>query len=120
MAGCILFQIHIKGTGCHGAMPEAGVDPINIAAHVYLSLQEIIAREIAPTQPAALTIGRFTAGEAPNIIPEDVILEGSIRTMDYKISKYIFDRIEEISIQTASLSRTGLCERNRFCTTAAK
>ena len=69
MAGCILFQIHIKGTGCHGAMPEAGVDPINIAAHVYLSLQEIIAREIAPTQPAALTIGRFTAGEAPNIIP---------------------------------------------------
>lgn len=75
MAGCILFQIHIKGTGCHGAMPEAGVDPINIAAHVYLSLQEIIAREIAPTQPAALTIGRFTAGEAPNIIPEDVILE---------------------------------------------
>ena len=109
MAGCILFQIHIKGTGCHGAMPEAGVDPINIAAHVYLSLQEIIAREIAPTQPAALTIGRFTAGEAPNIIPEDVILEGSIRTMDYKISKYIFDRIEEISIQTASLFRGQAC-----------
>lgn len=64
MAGCTLFQIHIKGAGCHGAMPETGVDPINIAAHVYLSLQEIIAREIAPTQPAALTIGRFSAGEA--------------------------------------------------------
>ena len=103
MAGCTLFQIHIKGTGCHGAMPETGVDPINIAAHIYLSLQEIIAREIAPTQPAALTIGRFSAGEAPNIIPEEVILEGTIRTMDCKISKYIFDRIEEISTQTASL-----------------
>ena len=74
-----------------------------------LSLQEIIAREIAPTQPAALTIGRFSAGEAPNIIPEDVILEGTIRAMDCKISKYIFDRIEEISIQTASIFRGQAC-----------
>ena len=39
MAGCTLFQITVKGTGCHGAMPETGVDPINIAAHIYLSLQ---------------------------------------------------------------------------------
>ena len=45
--------------------------PSICAAHVYLTYQEIIVREIAPTQPAALTIGRFTAGEAPNIIPED-------------------------------------------------
>ena len=61
------------------------------------------------TQPAALTIGRFSAGKAPNIIPEDVILEGTIRAMDFKISKYIFDRIEEISIQTASLFRGQAC-----------
>ena len=86
-------------------MPENGVDPINIAAHVYLSLQEIIAREIAPTQPAVVTIGKFVGGQAPNIIPEEVILEGTIRTFDRDLSAQIYKRIEEISTQTAALFR---------------
>ena len=105
MAGCTLFKIKVKGTGCHGAMPETGVDPINIAAHIYLSLQEIVAREIAPTSPVALTIGKFDGGKAPNIIPEDVVMEGTIRTMDRDLSAKIFKRIEEISVQTAALFR---------------
>lgn len=105
MAGCTLFQIKVKGTGCHGAMPETGVDPINIAAHIYLSLQEIVSREISPTQPVALTIGKFTGGKAPNIIPEEVIMEGTIRTLDRDLAKTIFERIETISKQTAALFR---------------
>ena len=105
MAGCTLFRIQVKGKGCHGAMPENGVDPINIAAHVYLSLQEIIAREIAPTQPAVVTIGKFAGGQAPNIIPEEVVLEGTIRTFDRDLSAQIYKRIEEISTQTAALFR---------------
>ena len=105
MAGCTLFRIRVKGTGCHGAMPETGVDPINIAAHIYLSLQEIIAREVAPTKPAALTIGKFEGGKAPNIIPEEVILEGTIRTLDVDLAGQIFSRIETISRQTAELFR---------------
>ena len=105
MAGCTLFKIKVKGTGCHGAMPETGVDPINIAAHIYLSLQEIVARETAPTSPVALTIGKFDGGKAPNIIPEEVVLEGTIRTMDRDLSAKIFKRIEEISVQTAALFR---------------
>ena len=105
MAGCTLFKIKVKGTGCHGAMPETGVDPINIATHIYLSLQEIVAREIAPTSPVALTIGRFDGGKAPNIIPEEVVMEGTIRTMDRDLSDKIYNRIEEISKQTAELFR---------------
>lgn len=105
MAGCTLFRIKVKGTGCHGAMPETGVDPINIAAHIYLSLQEIVAREIAPTSPVALTIGKFDGGKAPNIIPEEVVMEGTIRTMDRDLSSKIYKRIEEISAQTAALFR---------------
>ena len=105
MAGCTLFRIKVKGTGCHGAMPETGVDPINIAAHIYLSLQEIVAREIAPTSPVALTIGKFDGGKAPNIIPEEVVMEGTIRTMDRDLSAMIYKRIEEISTQTATLFR---------------
>ena len=46
IGGCYRFRIVVKGTGCHGAMPELGVDPINIAAHIYTSLQEIISREM--------------------------------------------------------------------------
>ena len=105
MAGCTLFKIKVKGTGCHGAMPETGVDPINIATHIYLSLQEIVAREIAPTSPVALTIGRFDGGKAPNIIPEEVVMEGTIRTMDRDLSDKIYNRIEEISKQAAELFR---------------
>ena len=105
MAGCTLFRIKVKGKGCHGAMPETGVDPINIAAHIYLSLQEIIAREVAPTKPAVVTIGKFDGGKAPNIIPEEVVLEGTIRTLDRELSAQIYRRIEEISVQTALLFR---------------
>lgn len=103
MSGCTLFRITVKGTGCHGAMPETGVDPINIAAHIYQSLQTLNAREISPLEPMVLTIGKISGGNAPNIIPDEVILEGTIRSMDKKISEYIFKRIEEISVQTASL-----------------
>ena len=105
MAGCTLFRIQVKGTGCHGAMPETGVDPINIAAHIYLSLQEIIAREVAPTKPSVVTIGKFVGGKAPNIIPGEVVMEGTIRTLDRELSEQIFQRIQDISTQTAALFR---------------
>ena len=105
MAGCIFFRIKVQGTGCHGAMPETGVDPINIAAHIYLSLQEIIAREVSPFTPATLTIGRFTAGDAPNIIPEEVVIEGSVRTLDKDAGKHIYGRIVEIATYTATQFR---------------
>ena len=93
-------------------MPETGVDPINIAAHIYLSLQEIIAREIAPTQPAALTIGRFSAGEAPNIIPEDVILEGTIRAMDCKLSLIHISR-RQYRLRICPVSKQNSTPHNR-------
>ena len=105
MAGCTLFRIKVKGKGCHGAMPENGVDPINIAAHVFIALQEIIAREVTPTMPAVVTIGKFEGGKAPNIIPEEVVMEGTIRTLDRDLSAQIYKRIEEISTQTAALFR---------------
>ncbi|SHE89449.1 amidohydrolase [Tissierella praeacuta DSM 18095] len=50
IAGCNRFRILVNGTGCHGALPETGVDPINIAAHIYLSIQEILARKIPCNQ----------------------------------------------------------------------
>ena len=105
IAGCNRFRIVVKGTGCHGAMPELGVDPINIAAQIYISLQEIIAREISATQSAVLTIGKFVAGEAANIIPGEVVMEGTIRSLNKEIGEFIFNRVNDIVISTAKMFR---------------
>lgn len=97
MAGCTLFRIQVQGVGCHGAMPETGVDPINIAAHIYLSLQEIVAREVAAQDPCVLTIGKFSAGSAPNILPGTAVLEGTIRYKDQATGDRVFARIRQIA-----------------------
>ena len=105
IAGCNRFRITVKGTGCHGAMPEMGVAPINIAAHIYISLQEIISREISATKSAVVTIGKFCGGEAANIIPEEVIMEGTIRSLDKEVGEFIFNRINDIVTSTAKMFR---------------
>ena len=105
IAGCNRFRIVVKGTGCHGAMPELGVDPINIAAHIYLALQEITTREVSATKPAVVTIGKFSGGEAANIIPEEVIMEGTIRSLDKEAGEFIFNRMNDIVVSTAKMFR---------------
>ena len=105
IAGCNRFRIVVKGTGCHGAMPELGVDPINIATHIYLSLQEIISREVSATKSAVVTIGKFVGGDAPNIIPNQVIMEGTIRSLDKEMGEFIFNRMNDIVVSTAKMFR---------------
>lgn len=105
MAGCNRFRIVVKGTGCHGAMPELGVDPINIASHIYISLLEITSREISATESAVITIGKFTGGDAPNIIPKEIIMEGTIRSLNKEIGEFIFNRMNEIVTSTAKMFR---------------
>lgn len=105
IAGCNKFKIVVKGKGAHGAMPELGVDPINIAAHIYLSLQEITAREISATKPAVVTIGKFSGGDAANVIPGEVIMEGTIRSLDKENGEFVFDRMKDIVESTAKMFR---------------
>lgn len=112
MAGCTLFRVTVHGTGCHGAMPETGVDPIHIAANIYLALEELVAREVAAKQPAVVTVGRFTGGDAPNIIPSSAILEGTIRTFDRELSACLLRRIGELAqgIAAAYRGTAEVCE----------
>ena len=105
IAGCIRFRIVVKGTGCHGAMPELGVDPINIASHIYISLQEITSREVSATESAVVTIGKFAGGDAANIIPKEVVMEGTIRSLNKEIGEFIFNRMNEIVVSTAKMFR---------------
>ena len=105
IAGCNRFRIVVKGKGCHGAMPETGIDPINIAAHIYLAIQTILTREISATESAVVTIGKFVGGDAPNVIPEEVVMEGTIRSLDKEVGEFIFDRMNEIVTSTAKMLR---------------
>ena len=105
IAGCNRFRIVVKGKGCHGAMPETGIDPINIAAHIYLAIQTILTREISATKSAVVTIGKFVGGDVPNVIPEEVVMEGTIRSLDKEVGEFIFDRMNEIVTSTAKMLR---------------
>ena len=91
------FEIKIQGSGCHGSMPNTGVDPINVAAHILLALQEINARELSVTDKAVLTIGTLNSGNIANVIPDTAVMGGTVRTYDEETRKFIKTRMTEIS-----------------------
>ena len=97
------FKITVKGRGSHGAYPHAGIDPINIAVHVFLALEALIAREADPAKANVLTIGKFNAGSAPNIIPESCVLEGTIRSNDKSSREMLVRRMQEVAQRTAAV-----------------
>lgn len=97
------FKITIHGKGSHGAYPHVGVDPINIGVHIHLALQELIARESNPTHSCVLTIGQFAGGTAANIIPETVVLQGTIRTNKPEARELLVRRMKEVAEKTAAV-----------------
>ena len=97
------FKITIKGKGAHGAYPHASIDPINIAVHVYTALEALIAREVDPAKANLLTIGKFSAGTASNIIPETAELQGTIRSNDKPSRELLVRRMKEIAVKTAEV-----------------
>lgn len=105
--GADCFEIRVQGKGCHGSMPNNGVDPITVAAHIITALQEIHARELALVDEAVLTIGTIHAGQAANVIPDTVMMSGTIRTYDEEVRAFIKQRIQEISEGVAASFRAS-------------
>lgn len=99
------FEITVRGKGCHGSMPNTGVDPLTAAAHILIALQEIQARELAMGDRAVLTVGTLHAGTAANAIPDEAVLGGSIRTFDEETRAFIKQRLTEIAEGTAAVFR---------------
>ncbi len=79
------FKIIIKGKGTHGAIPDSGVDPINVAAQIITSAQALITRKIRATEPAVLSFTGINSGSSFNIIPESAEILGTFRTFNSKI-----------------------------------
>lgn len=90
------FKITIEGKGGHGSQPENCIDPINAGVEVYQALQSLVARECPPLQSAALTIGQFSAGTVANAIPQEAVLQGTLRTFDKATREMLIRRINEI------------------------
>ena len=103
MASVDGFKIEVKGKGAHGAYPHNSIDPINIAVHVYLALEALIAREADPSKMCVMTVGKINAGTAPNIIPESATLEGTIRTNDKTNRELLVRRMQEVAAKTAEV-----------------
>jgi hippurate hydrolase len=93
MAAADAFEMEIKASGGHGAMPHLASDAIAIAAQVVTALQTIVSREVDPIEPAVLTVGEIRAGTAFNIIPNEARIRGTVRTLDADLRERIPARI---------------------------
>ena len=82
MASSDEIYLKVIGKGGHGAAPELAIDPIIIAAHIILGLQQIISRNASPKQSTVLTFGKISGGTAVNIIPDEVTIDGTFRAMN--------------------------------------
>lgn len=95
MAAVDSFVATLVGAGCHGAYPHIGVDPIFILAQVINTVHGIRARRINPVRPAVISIGSVHAGDANNIIPNEVEIKGTIRSYDDETRQQLWEELEK-------------------------
>lgn len=96
MAAADKFEIVIRSTGGHGAMPHLTSDPIVAAAQIVNSLQTVVSRSIDPMQPIVFSVCTIQGGHAFNIIPEEVRMEGTVRTLDEGVKATVIGKIKDI------------------------
>lgn len=102
MASSDWFTIKIKGKQAHGSAPWLGVDPIYVGTQIINGLQSIVSRQSELTKaPVVITVGKFHSGVRSNIIPEEAMLEGTIRTLDSKMQKDVHEKIKKVATKIA-------------------
>lgn len=99
----------VKGKGGHGAMPHLGIDPVVIACHIVIALQQIVSRRVNPLLPSVLSFGKMLAQGATNVIPDQVRLEGTFRSMDEKWRREAHAKIKKMAISIAE-GMEGTCD----------
>ena len=97
MAAPDTFVVRITGKGGHGAAPHETIDPVYVAAQVMIALQGVSGRTIDPVEPFVITIGSVHAGTKENIIPDEAVLQGTIRTLDEKIRRQAKTKVQKVS-----------------------
>ncbi|NHZ44834.1 MULTISPECIES: M20 aminoacylase family protein [Massilia] len=102
MASSNEFRVVVKGKGCHAAQPHRGVDPVMVAVQIAQSWQTIISREKSPLDTAVLSITQIHAGSATNVIPDEAVLIGTVRTFTTPVLDLIEQRMGEIARHCAA------------------
>ncbi|MCF8430128.1 MAG: amidohydrolase, partial [Bacteroidia bacterium] len=109
MASTDELYVKVIGKGGHGAMPQLNIDPVVIAAQIIVSLQQIVSRMSSPIIPSVLSFGKVIANGATNIIPNEVIMEGTFRTLDEKWRLEAHEKMVKMATMIAE-SMGGKCE----------
>ncbi|MFC4098057.1 amidohydrolase [Paenibacillus xanthanilyticus] len=96
MAAADGFIVEVAGLGSHAAVPEAGIDPIVTAAHIVTALQSIVSRSVGSLDSAVVSVTKLHSGTIWNVIPEQAVLEGTIRTFDEQVRSRVMTRFAQI------------------------
>ncbi len=101
MASVTDFDIIVRGKAGHAAKPHTGVDAIAVAAEIVEAIQKVVSRETDPAQPVVVTFGTIHGGVARNVIADEVVLQGTARTLSKSLSKQLPQRIRKIAVSIA-------------------
>lgn len=105
MASSDWFTIKVKGRQTHGSQPWSGIDPIVVSAQIINSLQTIVSRQENLTiAPVVITVGKINSGVRSNIIPEEAVMDGTIRTLDPAMQKEVHEKIKNTAMRIAEAS----------------
>jgi amidohydrolase len=111
MASTDELYVTVKGKGGHGAQPQQNIDPVIITAHILTALQQVVSRFADPKSPSVLSFGKVIANGATNVIPNEVYLEGTFRTMDEQWRNEAHIKMKKMAEGIAE-SMGGSCEFN--------
>jgi amidohydrolase len=109
MASADEIYVTVKGKGGHAAMPDKNIDPILIASHIIIALQQIVSRNCDPKLPCVLSFGKFIANGATNVVPNEVKIEGTFRTLDENWRKDAHAKMKKMAEYIAE-GMGGECE----------
>jgi len=101
MAASRYFTITVTGKGTHAAMPHKGVDCVLAASQIVCAAHAIVSRNINPLEAALISIPRFEAARAPNVLPSEVLLEGTLRALSNETRDFLEKRLSEVAQKTA-------------------
>ncbi len=109
MASSDEIYLRVIGKGGHGAAPELTIDPVVIAAHIIIALQQVVSRNASPKEPTVLTFGKITADGATNIIPDEVRIAGTFRSLNEELRQSGLKKIQKMAESIAE-GMGGKCE----------
>ena len=116
MAGTCAFEITVRGHGCHAAMPHQGIDTIVAASQLVQALQTVVARNLHPCDAAVVSVTQFHSGSAWNIIPEEAVLRGTIRSFKPEVQQTVERAIERLcsGVAAANGAQIGVVFDHRY------